>query len=364
VNAIFIMTRYSVFAARNWREHANAPRGGRRWNLLARAESVEDYKRSLFSDERMGARFAMFRSVTAESLAGQQPCDADLYYLILTSADMPAKHRKNLDAALRDVDNRSAFTSVVIEVPANGDLKECADEWFDGHFADIPEQRFATVRLDDDDALGASFCHRLNAHLNQGLCGYPISFAYGYEGVVATEDLRITDLRHWNNPKITAGLTFTNAWSAPVGYADPRRHIHNLGNHVKVDRANALVIDTRAPAYFKSVNEHMDTIRPSRPAWRSHLPVVTEEDFAFDEFPWMKEFLDIPTGETRSGAFDPGTATSARAKQVAGEELKHEVEALGKTLKASQTGPKRWARLKRLRRRVGRLRRRVGRPRA
>jgi hypothetical protein len=194
----------------------------------------------------------------------------------------------------------------------------------------------------------------LSAHLDQGLCGYPVSFAYGYEGVV-DPDGRISDLRHWNFPKISAGLAFTNAWSSSGGYADPRRHAHSLGRHIKVDVADALVLDTRAPAYFKTVNEHMDT--GGRQAFATDLPAVTQRDFAVEEFPWMKDSLDLPAGDdATSEVFDPATATSARARhQRAERKLKQEIRTLKKQLKAaSQAGQRRPGPLKRVRGRIAR----------
>lgn len=309
--SIFVITRYSVLGG---------PGG---WRLRKTAASLEEYKEYLFSDERLNARLGLFRSITAESIARQLPCDADLYFVVMTSEDLPAEHRAKLDEVMRDVEKRSDFTCAVIGVPSGGQHEPYIDAFIDDQFAGGPDQRFATVRLDDDDALAMSFCRRLTAHLDQGLCGYPVSFAYGYEGVVHA-DGRVTDVRHWNHPKTSAGLAFTNAWTSTDGYADPRRHVYMLGRHITIDLADAVLLDTRAPAYFKTESEHRDSrVR----AYRADLPAVKQHEWADDEFPWLSSSVDLPSsGDGSTEEFNPAQATSARARH------RHEVRALNREI--------------------------------
>jgi hypothetical protein len=292
--------------------------------------------------------------MTAESMAHQLPCASDLHFMVLTSEDLPAEHRANLDDVMRDVEARSDFTCTVLAVPSGGEHKPHSDAFIDEHVTGGPDRRFATVRLDDDDALAASYCRRLSAHLDQGLCGYPVSFAYGYEGVVDPEG-PVTNVRHWNQPKSSAGLAFTNAWSSTGGYADPRRHVYMLGRHLKVDVADALVLDTRAPGYFKTVNEHGDS---HRYAYRADLPLVHQHEWADDEFPWLTSSVDLPSSDD-TGTFDPALATSALAIQRHTErELKGEIAALKRKVKKARAARRPGLRAS-IRRRLGRLRRSV-----
>ena len=342
--SIFVITRYSVLGG---------PGG---WRLRKTADSLEEYKAYLFSDERLSARLTLFRSITAESIARQLPCDADLFFVVLTSEDLPAEHRANLDDVMRDVEARSDVTCAVIAVPSGRDHEPYIDTFIDEQFASGPDQRFATVRLDDDDALAASFCQRLCAHLDQGMCGYPVSFAYGYEGVV-DDDGGARDVRHWNRPKVSAGLAFTNAWTSTGGYADPRRHVYTLGRHTTVDVTDAVVLDTRAPAYFKSVNEYNDS---RLGAYRAELPLVREHEWAVDEFPWLSRPVDLPSsGDGPAEKFNPALATTALARQRHKvRELNDEIAALKKKVRKARAAqnrrPRRW---ESIRRRVRRLRR-------
>jgi Putative rhamnosyl transferase len=343
--SIFVITRYSVLGG---------PGG---WRKRKTATSLEEYKAYLFSDERMNARIALFSSITAESIARQLPCDANLFFVVLTSEDLPAEHRAKLDEVMRDVEKRSDFTCAVIGVPSEGLHEPLTDAFIDDQFAGGPDQRFATVRLDDDDALAVSFCQRLTTHLDQGLCGYPVSFAYGYEGVVHA-DGRFTDVRHWNHPKASAGLAFTNAWTSTDGYADPRRHVYMLGRHITIDLADAVLIDSRTPAYFKTESEHRDSrVR----AYRADLPAVKQHEWAADEFPWLSSHVDLPSsGDGSTEEFNPALATSARARhRHEVRELKGEIAALKKKLKKSRAAQGRRPRIRTaIRRRLGRLRRR------
>jgi hypothetical protein len=341
--SIFVITRFSVLGG---------PGG---WRLRKTAASLEEYKAYLFSDERLSARLALFRRMTAESIARQLPCDAHLFFVVLTSEDLPAEHRAKLDDVMRDVEARSDVTCAVIAVPSGAEHEPLTDAFIDAQFAGGPDQRFATVRLDDDDALAASFCQRLAAHLDRGLCGYPVSFAYGYEGVIG-DDGAITDVRHWNHPKTAVGLAFTNAWTSTGGYTDPRRHVYSLGRHIKIDVADAVVLDTRAPAYFKTDNEYRDS---RDQLFRAHLPPVQEHEWAADEFPWLSSLVDLPSSDDSSSKdFNPALATSARARhRQAEQKLKDEIAALKKKVKkarARNRRPRRWASI---RRRVARLRR-------
>lgn len=339
--SIFVITRFSVLGG---------PGG---WRLRKTAASLEEYKAYLFSDERLTARLALFRRMTAESMAHQLPCDADLYFVVLTSEDLPAEHRATLDDVMRDVEARSDVTCTVLEVPTGGEHKPHTDAFIDEKVTGGPDRRFATVRLDDDDALAASYCRRLSAHLDQGLCGYPISFAYGYEGVV-DQDGPVMNVRHWNQPKSSAGLAFTNAWTSTGGYADPRRHVYMLGRHLKVDVADAVVLDTRAPGYFKTVNQHGDS---HRYAYRADLPLVHQHEWAAEEFPWLTSSVDLPSSEDdASEMFDPALATSARAIQRYTErELNGEIATLKRKLKKARAARRPSLRAS-IRRRLGRLR--------
>lgn len=295
--------------------------------MRAGAPSLAEYKRALFSEERLASRLTLFRALTAESLACQAPCDADLYFVVLTAETLPTRSRASLDDIVRGLDDRSDFTCTVLDVPEDIEHSSRTDAFLDAHFASQPDQRFATVRLDDDDALAATFCRRLSLHLTQGVCGYPISFAYGYDGV-SDADGAVTDLRHWNRPKSSAGLAFANAWSSSHGYADPRRQVYNLGRHTKVDVADALVVDTRAPAYLKTVNVHMDS---SARKFRTDLPAVAEHEFAMEEFPFLvADQLDLAASSgAPPGRFDPALATSARARHLRTErELNKELRRL------------------------------------
>ena len=346
-NSIFVISRFSILGALGWRLHRNAP-------------SFEEYREQLFAEDRLSTRFELFKTITAESIAQQQPCDADLHFVLLTSAELPTEYHEKLEAVMRDIEARSDFTCALIDVPADEKHETYTDAYLDGHFNGGPDRRFATIRLDDDDALAASFCRRMSAHLDQGLCGYPVTFAYGYEGFVDT-DGKITGVRHWNRPKVSAGLAHTNAWTSSGGYADPRKHIYILGSLNHVDVADALLIDSRAPAFFKCVNDFQD----SRGAGsRINLPAVHEHEFAFDEFPWVaKDSIDLPTAdEPSSDPFDPSTATVARARQVQTvRDHKKEIKALEKKLKVTtrkleqaQARQSQWRRLNSLLRRLRR----------
>jgi len=144
--------------------------GRRPWNV-GRERSFEEYRATVFADDRLALRAFLWQHIALRSLVTQRPAldPATDRVVVFTSSELPPLHRAALATTLAD-----APWAMVAEVDpdADGPPVEAEIRRFlhaspgDGP-ADWAEPapggpiRYVNVRLDDDDALGRDHLERL-----------------------------------------------------------------------------------------------------------------------------------------------------------------------------------------------------------
>lgn len=296
--SIFIITRYSVIT------------GGVK---IADGRSPDEIKQILFSKERLDSRFALFSKITAPSLIAQKPCNANLHFVILTSDELPVEHREKLDAQLIAIEKKSSFKCSVISIPAGGPLNKHINSFLDENLGGKLNHAYATVRMDDDDGIASSYCARLCGYLERGVVGFPISFAYGFEGMFDEATETFSNIRHWYYPKIALGLAFTNNYSDGA-YLYPDKSVYSLGSHTRIDIKHPIIIDALAPAFFRTVSTHNDS-----GGFRYHdfLPKAQQGEIDFNEFPFLK--CNLPAGTREEGSLIVSQAAASHAARYKAE---------------------------------------------
>ncbi len=236
---VFFLMRYSVFT-----------KGQGSW-LIGRDVSHEEYKESLFNEARLDYHFRLFSKVTLPTLAKTvQKSPVEATCVILTSAEMPRHHKDNLYEAVSDypwievvettyntyVD--AAFKSAILrQLEVQGRLN-CL---------------YATVRLDDDDALRDSYLDQLVEYMIEENVGSVVSFSKGYNAYLT--DGVITSLSEVNTPKNAQGL----AYIAALRESDQSiKTVFSLGRHTKVDSVARLIVDEESHCYLRCVHEQSD----------------------------------------------------------------------------------------------------------
>jgi len=252
---VFLITRYSVVG-----------KALHTWNLAREASSHSDYKTQLLDPERLQARLAVFRSVTIPSVLALLPAPVELHWIVLVAAELPADALHELNSALAPVRAAGARVSCV----AVADSDEAANieigvypgmgmaarltitDTLNGNAT-----LFASVRLDDDDALAASYLRALYPYLEPEFVGKHITFPLGIQAVYTKPGKPLTDARLVDKPLIALGLAFVNRFDG-AEFTAPEVHVLNFGNHSEVIAKTTVVDDRSGLAYLRVLTATSD----------------------------------------------------------------------------------------------------------
>jgi hypothetical protein len=142
---ILVATRFSIFDEKR-------PKG---WVLTRTAADADAYRRALFDEKRLSVKFACFERLTLPGMLAQKPGAGNaLRWLIFAGAEMPQRFRERL---LRGVAGLHWVRVVWVDSLAH--FRKDLGAEVEGLRASGVD--FATVRLDDDDAIAARYCATL-----------------------------------------------------------------------------------------------------------------------------------------------------------------------------------------------------------
>jgi hypothetical protein len=116
---------------------------------------------------------------------------------------------------------------------------------------------FASVRLDDDDALAANYLIALSAYLQPQFGGKHISFPLGIQAAFIAPGKALVDARVVDKPLIALGLAFINSFDGK-NFAAPEVHVLNFGNHNEVIEKTTVVSDRSLLAYLRVLTPTSD----------------------------------------------------------------------------------------------------------
>lgn len=300
MSSIFIITRYSILS------QSMAVR------LRRSSGDFGQYKERLFSDSRLNARHAVFKSITVPSIISQLDCPAKIFFLVITSNDLPCYHLEKLQEAISRLDSNNniktilSFVSPAATSVKEGDsvfpsLRQAAAENIRRQLKGADSQVFASVRLDDDDALSSSYCMNLSKYLKKELVGFPVIFPYGLQGLFSESTATIQDIRRFYRLNISPGLAFINCYSEDRGFSDKRVCVYGLGDHTKIDCKNAVIYDSRRLAFFRTFGSFNDSATGGGRGgdYTKYLPHISASDmndfnFLIQIYPKYNEILKQP----------------------------------------------------------------------
>jgi len=245
---VFLITRYSVVGKA---QHT--------WNLAREASSHSDYKTQLLAPERLRARLSVFRSVTIPSILAQLPTDAELHWIILIAADLPAEQLAELSEGLAPVERGGVSVSLV-KVADSDEAADVQQGVYPGMgmaarlaiTAALGDQAavFASVRLDDDDALSARYLSALSPFITAEFVGKHISFPLGIQAVYQAPGKPLTGARVVEKRFNAQGLAFINSFDRN-DFAAAEVHVMNFGNHSEVTEKTPVIDDLSLFAYLR-----------------------------------------------------------------------------------------------------------------
>ena len=285
--SIFLVTRYSIYKPES---------SGLR--LAKQAKTHDAYRQALFAEVRLAARQQVFDAVTAASLMSQGvPAGVEVHWLVGVSDLLPAHHRAKLEATLQAVESAGSVRTKLLTI-ASGLCDHFEGRTYPSLSAATEEfildtlrgrdEAFATVRLDDDDALAASFCPDLARFLKKDLAGFLVSFPYGLEGVFDPATGTIGDVRRRYSPTLALGLSFINFHGAGGAFTDERVHVYRLGSHIRMARRNPVILCAQKVGYLRTLSAFNDSATQTR---HEYLPPALAEELADLHLPFAESGL-------------------------------------------------------------------------
>lgn len=235
------------------------------------------YRQALFAPKRMQQRFSVFENITLQSLAPNLR-NPNARLICLASDSMPEKYKGRLNALIERYPNaevRYCGPIKSVDIEAGGIIRGYCLKKANGSQNDIV---FATVRLDDDDALSSNFVELLSPYVKSEFSGFWISFP---AGVRMSIDAGRVVLTKAYLPKTSQGLARISAFSpehdGEIGTA------YGLGSHARVDLRAPVIMDGRQIAYVRTNHKNNDS-RGRRLEWFRHwIQVSAEPDFSAAE---------------------------------------------------------------------------------
>jgi hypothetical protein len=132
---------------------------------------------------------------------------------------------------------------------------------------------YASIRLDDDDALASWFLERFSGYVQPAYAGHAVTFTSGV-WVRLVGELHLE--RVWM-PKSAQGLGYI------AGPGTAYRSVFELGPHHDVQKKAPVILDERRDAFLRTIYTSGDTGGRQLRRDRKSLPVSVLEGFGLDQ---------------------------------------------------------------------------------
>lgn len=263
---IFIMIRYSVLT-----------KSKDAW-VIGKNQAFTDYKNKLFSSSRLQLHERLFRDVTFPSLCEMNPTTTTV--MIFISDELP---QVNKTALMEVVGNRQNFK--VLEVSKSDSvIGKMNSELLKVLRLRDKDVCYATVRLDDDDALADDFEKALIKYVAPEFDQHAISFSKGYNAFY--EDNKYLSFQEIKYPLIALGLSYINVFRKE-GELPYKTSVYSLGNHTKIDERFPVITKADTPMYLRTIHKESDIYH------RKFKEKVAVDDFMFDLGKVKNSFVSI-----------------------------------------------------------------------
>lgn len=237
-NTFFIgTTRFSLFIP-----------GSGSWNLSSKANSEEEYKKNLFSSERLDVRIKIFTEISLPQLAIAAK-NYNLLHIVQYSSHLPQKYIQTL----KEAENKYSFLKLFCSDQLSQHA-EFVNEQVSRFSSNFPENKvtYAWYRLDDDDLISVNFFNYALPFISKHNIGYCLSFGRGYTATY--HDNQIWDFRECYRPKTSVGQIYICQFDKETGLIveAPRQ------NHAQIDKWAPTILDSRLPNFITLLHPNQD----------------------------------------------------------------------------------------------------------
>tara|TARA_B100001057_G_C22471308_1_gene802765 strand:+ start:18 stop:671 length:654 start_codon:yes stop_codon:yes gene_type:complete len=190
--------------------------------------SFEEYKSYLFSKERLDYKFNSFEKITLQNIVNQT--NNNYIWEIYTSKYLPIEYKKRLLESTNKYKNiKIFFINSFKEFNKSNKIND----------------KYCTVRLDDDDGLTENFVKILQKYKHK--TNEIISFPKGTKFTISNNKIILGDKIECKN--IALGLCAIDM------------DIYKCGNHTKINNKFKVTYDMTPDIYLQNCSEFCDTER-------------------------------------------------------------------------------------------------------
>lgn len=219
-------TRFSLFVpdSASWR-----------LSLGHRGKTLSSYRTELYDESRLKVREDIFINHSLPNIAVAAE-KFDITHVVSYSASLPTAYKESLVKAA------DKYPFLILDEQPDGKVGRSLVE-IAKQKADIGEH-FGIYRLDDDDVLATNFFYRMSKFIHPKYSGMVVSFPLGIEAILIGG--KVFNLKAAHFPMNSMGLMSVCSINDQDEVRAPRIRAHN-----KVDRDNAVILDSREFAYFR-----------------------------------------------------------------------------------------------------------------
>lgn len=214
---VYIITRFSIFD-HDWKGY-----------VMTKTLGIEKYKSYLFSKQRLDYKFNSFEKITLPSIVSQT--DDNYIWEIYTSEYLPIEYKNRLLASTNKYKNIKVF------------FVNSFKEFFNK--CEKNDDKYCTVRLDDDDGLNKDFVKTLQKYKDK--TKEIISFPLGKKCTIS-------------NNKIIYGKNI-NIKHIALGLCAIDMNIYHCGDHTKLHNKFKVRLDMTPDMYLLNCSEFCDSKR-------------------------------------------------------------------------------------------------------
>lgn len=245
---------------------------------LAGNDDFDNYISKILDSSRLDQHFKLFEDIALASLVNQKNFDINnnLTLIILTTDRLNVFYREKLNnycdrypwvkvSYLNDDCTLKDYNSLLIE-----EVERITNATKKGTL-------FATVRLDDDDALSVNFCQRLSKYLDKNFIGFGYACPRGTVGFLNQLN-KFESFHQYYATNIALGLSFINYYAySKQKFHSPYISVYDLGSHTKVDRVVPVITDATYLAYLRTRHVDSDSDSDARVKRDKKNPVISND---------------------------------------------------------------------------------------
>ncbi|GAB3843643.1 glycosyltransferase [Nesterenkonia populi] len=215
--------------------------------------SRDEYTAWLYDDERLSTRTAIFLEESLPQLA-EAAQGNELLHIVAISPSLPEKYKSALEQARAQYKFLRIHETKMRAAPSQPNLrlvkKMLTKRGMEGKV-------FGMYRVDDDDLLPIDYFERMGPYVTDEHVGYRVSLPRGI-GAVRAQDGYILPWSFYE-AKSSAGFLTVHRFSPDGQKIYGLEARHHLKGHHKADRNFPVILDARAPGFFRARHRTQDS---------------------------------------------------------------------------------------------------------